>query len=54
MCSCNQNKSTSAAGTPQVKKPVTVAFPDGTKKSYDSETAARVAAAAQSGRLVAA
>lgn len=50
MCSCNQNKS-SAASKP---KPVTVAFPDGTKKSYDSETAARIAAASQNGRLVAA
>ena len=49
-CSCGKNRTTAAAKP----KPVTVAFPDGTKKSYDNETAARVAAAAKNGKLVAA
>lgn len=52
MCSCNKGK-TDAKGT-AAKKPVTVAFPDGSKKSYDNETAARVAAASRNGKLVAA
>lgn len=51
MCSCNSSKTAANGAKP---KPVTVAFPDGTKKSYESETAARVAAASQGGRLLAA
>lgn len=53
MCSCNKGK-TSAAGATAKPKPVTVAYPDGTKKSYNSETEARVAAAQKNGRLVSA
>jgi phage baseplate assembly protein gpV len=51
MCSCNKAKTTTASAT---KRPVTVAFPDGSKKSYDTETQARVAAASKNGKLVAA
>jgi hypothetical protein len=51
MCSCTQNKSNSAGAKP---RPVVVAFPDGTRKSYDTETQARVAAASHGGKLVAA
>jgi len=50
MCNCSKGKTT-AASKP---KPVTVAFPDGSKKSYDTETAARIAAASKNGKLVAA
>lgn len=49
MCSCNKGKT---AGNGAKAKPVTVAFPDGTKKSYDTDTAARVAAASKGGKLV--
>lgn len=49
MCSCNKGKTTAAGQKP---KPVTVAYPDGTKKSYDTETQARVAAASKGGRLL--
>lgn len=48
-CSCS--KKTDAAGAARAK-PITVAFPDGTKKSYDSDTQARVAAAAQGGKVL--
>ena len=51
MCNCAKNR---VAAANEKKKPVTVAFPDGTKKSYDNETAARVAAASRNGKLVAA
>lgn len=50
MCNCGKNRVASTAKP----KPVVVAFPDGTKKSYDTETAARVAAASKGGKLVAA
>ena len=49
MCNCSSNKSTTASGKP---KQITVAFPDGTKKVYDTDTQARVAAASRNGKLV--
>jgi hypothetical protein len=48
-CSCGKGKTT----TPAKAKPVTVAFPDGTRKSYDTDTQARVAAAARNGKILA-
>jgi hypothetical protein len=50
---CNCSKRVDAAGAKaQAKKPVTVAYPDGSKKTYDTETAARIAAASKGGKLV--
>ena len=48
MCNCTKR----VAAATEKRKPVTVAFPDGTKKSYDTETQARVAAAQKGGKLV--
>jgi hypothetical protein len=47
-CACGKGKA-AAANKP---KTITVAYPDGTKKSYSSDTEARVAAARGAGRIL--